>query len=628
MRKNDENIDIRSKSAKRLDRILMSLLLGSIITVAVGTGIFINKQVSNIEDDINESKQNFNTFVVEQNLKDTEQDEKISDLKQKAENFDISISLNDTYNDTYVADSGLKDAKSSNYVVKTGDTLSEIVFDKYGRYSLNAIKAVAYLNNISNVNRIWAGQSLIIPTQEQIEQLRMNGDLDFYVDSWVMDKVEEAPVEKGIIFRANPFIEEEVAEDVVSVAEENQVESVKSRVSDEPELVVNNMFEEFTPAKEISEPVAEEVVEETAPVVEEEAVVEEAPAEEVSEPVAEEVVEETAPAVEEEAVVEEALVEEISEPVAEEVVEETAPVVEETLNFDLLKEYFDDGDNYIPTLNTENIDDMFKLESEFMKGFLLSESMNNISEEQELVEETESAVEEEAVVEEAPAEEVSEPVAEDVVEETEPAVEEAVVEEAPAEEVSEAVAEEIVEETAPAVEEETVVEEVPAEEVSEPVAEEVVEETAPAVEEEVLTEEITEPVAEDVVEETAPAVKEEAVVEEVPSEEVSEPVVEDVVEETAPAVKEEAVVEEVPAEEVIEPVIEENTNPIVEEIEDIVVENDEYMNNFYNSTNYIGFKEDEGLEEHLIEMQRKSEMEKIKKSHEKEVFTNLFEKTR
>ena len=597
MRKNDENIDIRSKSAKRLDRILMSLLLGSIITVAVGTGIFINKQVSNIEDDINESKQNFNTFVVEQNLKDTEQDEKISDLKQKAENFDISISLNDTY----VADSGLKDAKSSNYVVKTGDTLSEIVFDKYGRYSLNAIKAVAYLNNISNVNRIWVGQSLIIPTQEQIEQLRMNGDLDFYVDSWVMDKVEEAPVEKGIIFRANPFIEEEVAEDTVSVAEENQVESVKSRVYDEPELVVNNMFEEFTPAEEISEAVAEEVVEETIPAVEEEAVVEEAPAEEISEPVAEEVVEETAPAVEEEAVVEvapteeisepvaeevveettptveeeavveESPVEEISEPVAEEVVEETAPAVEEILNFDLLKEYFDDGDNYIPTLNTENIDDMFKLESEFMKGFLLSESMNNISEEQELVEETA------------------------------PAVEEAVVEEVPAEEVSEPVAEEVVEETAPIFEEEAVVEEAPSEEVSEPVAEEVVEETAPVVEE--------------------------AVVEEVPAEEVFEPVAEEVVEETAPAV-EEAVVEEAPAEEVIEPVIEENTNPIVEEIEDIVVENDEYMNNFYNSTNYIGFKEDEGLEEHLIEMQRKSEMEKIKNSHEKEVFTNLFEKTR
>ena len=540
MRKNDENIDIRSKSAKRLDRILMSLLLGSIITVAVGTGIFINKQVSNIEDDINESKQNFNTFVVEQNLKDEEQDEKISDLKQKTENFDVSISLNDTY----VADSGLKEGTSSNYIVKTGDTLSEIVFDKYGRYSLNAIKAVAYLNNISNVNRIWAGQSLIIPTQEQIEQLRMNGDLDFYVDSWVMDKVEEAPVEKGIIFRTNPFIEEEVAEDTVSVAEENQVESVKSRVSDEPELVVNNMFEEFTPAEEITEPVAEEVVEE-------------APVEEISEPVAEEVVEETAPAVEEEAVVEEVAVEEISEPVAEEVVEETTPAVEETLNFDLLKEYFDDGDNYIPTLNTENIDDMFKLESEFMKGFLLSESMNNISEEQELVEETAPILEEEAVVEEAPTEKISEPVAE-----------------------------EVVEETTPAVEEEAVVEEAP-------------------------TEEISEPVAEEVVEETAPAVEEEAVVEEVPAEEVSE-----------------AVVEEVPTEEVIEPVIEENTNPIVEEIEDIVVENDEYMNNFYNSTNYIGFKEDEGLEEHLIEMQRKSEMEKIKKSHEKEVFTNLFEKTR
>lgn len=53
--------------------------------------------------------------------------------------------------------------KTENYTVKSGDSMSSIVYRFYGKYDLSKVEKIKQVNNLTNPNKLSIGQKLIIP---------------------------------------------------------------------------------------------------------------------------------------------------------------------------------------------------------------------------------------------------------------------------------------------------------------------------------------------------------------------------------------------------------------------------------------------------------------------------------
>ncbi len=205
---------------------------------------------------------------------------------------------------TEIIENNSKNKIIKKYTVKKNDTLSEIVYSQYGKYSLKAIKAIVLLNEIKDVNKIYINQKLYIPTEEHIKALEKDNKLNFSVNNWVIKEAIKSNEKPEII---NEYIIEKISEP--EIIDEPVVEEIS-----EPEIIDEPVVEEISEPEIIDEPIVEEISE---PEIIDEPVVEEISEPEIiDEPVIEEISEPE--------IINEPIVEEISEP---EIIDE--PIVEE-----------------------------------------------------------------------------------------------------------------------------------------------------------------------------------------------------------------------------------------------------------------------------------------------------------
>ncbi len=77
------------------------------------------------------------------------------------------------------------------YTVKKGDTLYCIVNAQYGLKNQEAVDKLATYNNMSDPNRIYVGQVLLIPTVEKLENIIANDYTDEYNRmGWILNHQE------------------------------------------------------------------------------------------------------------------------------------------------------------------------------------------------------------------------------------------------------------------------------------------------------------------------------------------------------------------------------------------------------------------------------------------------------
>ncbi len=57
----------------------------------------------------------------------------------------------------------LDEPKTETYTVKSGDSMSSIVYRFYGKYDLSKVEKIKQVNNLQNAHKLSIGQELIIP---------------------------------------------------------------------------------------------------------------------------------------------------------------------------------------------------------------------------------------------------------------------------------------------------------------------------------------------------------------------------------------------------------------------------------------------------------------------------------
>ena len=104
------------------------------------------------------------------------------------------------------------------YIIQKGDRLSELVNNWYGKYDYKLLMAFAEYNNIKNVDKIYTGDFLYIPTEAKLNEIiaQNNG---FVI------KTQRKP---SVVAKSNKVVSSE--DKVVSKTTENKVVSNEARV--------------------------------------------------------------------------------------------------------------------------------------------------------------------------------------------------------------------------------------------------------------------------------------------------------------------------------------------------------------------------------------------------------------
>nr|MCR5506371.1 LysM peptidoglycan-binding domain-containing protein [bacterium] len=145
------------------------------------------------------------------------------------------------------------------YTVKNGDTLSEILYDYYGTYSLSAIKAVSLINGIKNVNKLTIGENIKLPPFELIKLMRDNGELEnITVANW-----PEAQKDKDVPSSTNT----ETQNDKENSIDTNKETTISTEDISAP--ATNENIEQEVVTEDIPEPVVNEITEPESEIFEE-----------------------------------------------------------------------------------------------------------------------------------------------------------------------------------------------------------------------------------------------------------------------------------------------------------------------------------------------------------------------
>lgn len=68
----------------------------------------------------------------------------------------------------------INELTSMQYVIKSGDTLSEIVHSKYGKYDYKLLMSLAKYNNIQNVDKIVSGEVISLPSVDELNEIALS----------------------------------------------------------------------------------------------------------------------------------------------------------------------------------------------------------------------------------------------------------------------------------------------------------------------------------------------------------------------------------------------------------------------------------------------------------------------
>ncbi|MBD5398979.1 LysM peptidoglycan-binding domain-containing protein [bacterium] len=80
---------------------------------------------------------------------------------------------------------------TNQYVIKKGDTLSEIVHSIYGKYDYNLLMNLAKHNNIKNVDKIIAGDVISIPSADELKKISVDNNTTKQISQSTFESVSE-----------------------------------------------------------------------------------------------------------------------------------------------------------------------------------------------------------------------------------------------------------------------------------------------------------------------------------------------------------------------------------------------------------------------------------------------------
>ena len=242
------------KAHKKSSKIWHSIILSAILLSTVGTNLHIAKAMKG-----------------QKNLSNMEQTPVVKEYERDVTSLNGISQANVSFTQT--------PDFHKHYVVKKGDTLSEIVKKFYGKYSLDCIKALSLYNKIDNVNKINVGDDLCILSDAEVQHLKNMGRLNFDVNNWkksdVVEFVKQEEVKAEVAPQA-PVKEEVVKDEPVKEVKQEMPATVKVQEEVKEEKYTDDLRPYVlitgSSLENIEEPVVNDasvVEKETSPVVEE-----------------------------------------------------------------------------------------------------------------------------------------------------------------------------------------------------------------------------------------------------------------------------------------------------------------------------------------------------------------------
>ena len=169
-----------------------------------------------------------------------------SQIKQTISQIDVNPVLDSNkilYEPTPIiseSDVNTNETMDGIYIIQKGDRLSELVNNWYGKYDYKVLMALAKYNNIENVDKIYTGDFLYIPTEAKLNEIiaQNNG---FVI------KTQTKP---SVVAKSNKVVSSE--DKVVSKTTENKVVSNEARVvSNETTKDITSLQSDMAETKQI-----------------------------------------------------------------------------------------------------------------------------------------------------------------------------------------------------------------------------------------------------------------------------------------------------------------------------------------------------------------------------------------
>ncbi len=253
----------KKKSLNKVSKIIMRLILAGLLVSTVAN----NVQISNIKE--KQKSEDENIELINEKIEKYEKQIQIMIDHEELQNENVGklITLVDNMkalveneSKPVVVENVSENAEVKNYdfvsdsfiySVQKGDTLSEIVREYYGKYSINAMKAIALVNKIRNVNELKVNQVIEIPSVEKVKVMKDNGELESVnLTNWYKKSNVIAPAKT----------EDVVEVEVIKETSAQKVEKVSVQEETSAQKVEEVPVQEEVPAQKVEEvPVQEEV---------------------------------------------------------------------------------------------------------------------------------------------------------------------------------------------------------------------------------------------------------------------------------------------------------------------------------------------------------------------------------